>query len=198
MQDLIIEASDDEARYGAFRALRMLNERNPFVRGEYLNDSFWLHTVTRGTRPMVHLTTVKRAEVVLFDEPQLTPPFSFPCGYFVVTAVSDDAKCIISLVETGADMPVRKQSSLKLGEIIRTMAQMGATYPEVVELLQQAQHVKVLTGNLRINALPQAISVEELARIGRRGDLTEDTPIQGPTDVRSTPDLFQTGATGRE
>lgn len=191
LQDLLLDASDEEARYGTFRALRMLNERNPFVRGDSVNDSFWLHEIPKGPRPLVHLSTVKRAEVVLFNEPMLQPPFSLPCGYFVVSAVSNDDKCIISLVATGADEPVRKQCSLKVADIIRTMGNMGATYPEVVDLLQQAQQIKSLACNLRIDALPQAISVEELARIGRRGDLSEDSPIKGQIDPRSTPNLFE-------
>ncbi len=37
-----------ETRYGAFRALRALNDRDDAVQGERLNDSFWLHKVAPG------------------------------------------------------------------------------------------------------------------------------------------------------
>lgn len=172
LQDLVAEATDDEARYGAFRALRLMNERAPLVRGEHLNDSFWLHTVKGGSRPMVHLTTVKRAEVALFDEPCLVPPFSLPCGHFVLSAGADDATCIVSLVEAGAD-PVRKQCSLKVADVLRTMAALGATYPDAMDLLRQGQQLKLLSGPVRVDALPRAVPVEELAQMGRAGGLGE-------------------------
>jgi hypothetical protein len=191
LQELVQQGGDDETRYGAFRALRTLNERNPLVRGENLNESFWLHQINSGNRPLVHLTTVRRAEIVLFDEPTLRPPFSFSCGDFVIKATPDDDKCIVTLIQTGADMPTHKPSSLKVGDVLRTMAVLGATYPDVVDLLQQSRKYQVLGGALRVDALPQGISVEELARLGRQGGLTEDTTFQGKSDPRSTPTLFE-------
>jgi hypothetical protein len=191
LQELVRQGSDDEARYGAFHALCTLNERNPLVHGEFLGDSFWLHSVNGNNRPMVHLTTQRRAEIVLFDAPQLRPPFSFATGDFVVSAAALDDRCIISLIQTGADMPVRKPASLALADIIRTMANMGGTYPDVVDLLQQAHKDKTLSGALRVDALPQGISVEELARLGRQGSLNEDSTLQARPDPRATPTLFE-------
>ena len=40
-------------------------------------------------------------------------------------------------------------------------------YPEVVELLQQAQDCQSLSCRVRVDALPQATSVFELAKAGR-------------------------------
>ena len=45
LRDLLATSTDDETRYGAFRALRALDEHDPMVQGELLNESFWLHRV---------------------------------------------------------------------------------------------------------------------------------------------------------
>src|SRR5262249_45535796 len=51
--DLLSADGDDETRYGAFRALRALNERDEAVRGKLLGDAFWLHRVAPDTTPLV-------------------------------------------------------------------------------------------------------------------------------------------------
>src|SRR5262249_39850400 len=56
-----------ETRYGAFRALLTL-EDDERVPGELLNRAFWLHQVAPHSPPLVHLSTSRRAEVVLFGE----------------------------------------------------------------------------------------------------------------------------------
>src|SRR4029077_6572454 len=85
-----------ETRYGAFRALRALDDRDEAVRGEFLNDSFWLHRAAPGSPSLVHVSSSRRPEAVLFGGAVcLVPPFSFLAGEFTVTAGADDTKCTI-------------------------------------------------------------------------------------------------------
>ena len=84
-------STDDETRYGSFRALRMMDEQEPTVQGELLGDSFWLHRVAPNTPPLVHFTSTHRAEIVLFGpEPMLLPDFAFQAGTFVMTSTAED------------------------------------------------------------------------------------------------------------
>src|SRR5207248_1502633 len=72
---------DPALRYGAFVALRLVDERNPAVGGQLLNNSFWLHRVAPGSPGLVHLTSDRRSEVVLFgDGLRLRGPFTLPVG----------------------------------------------------------------------------------------------------------------------
>src|SRR5205814_922632 len=76
--DLVAGPFDDDCRYGAFRALRALEADHPAIRGERLNDSFWLHRVAPASPPLRRVSSVKRAEVVLFgQDAELRPPFAF-------------------------------------------------------------------------------------------------------------------------
>jgi hypothetical protein len=197
--ELLSTVTQDDARYGAFRALRALNERHPVVRGEYLNDSFWLHEVAPNTPPLVHISTSRRAEIVLFGPtPHLVPPFSCMAGEFAVTATEDDNQCFVSRFYRNGG-PVRKTCSLRLDEILRTMADLGGTYPEVVALLEQAHNCRCLTARVAVNALPQATTVYDLVRAGQKANhneqLARGETQQGSNDLGITPTLYQLEAT---
>ncbi len=64
----LLSSNSTEARYGAFRALRALDEREPNVRGEELNESFWVHRVAPETlgRPR-HDTVLRRLREAGFE-----------------------------------------------------------------------------------------------------------------------------------
>jgi len=168
LQDLLLNSNEDEVRYGAFCALRALDERNPYVQGELLNNSFWLHRLAPDRPGLVHVSGHRRAEVVIFGpDPVLLPPFSFSAGDFVLTASREDDSCTVSRIPAHGGEPIRKQCPLKLMAVLRTMAEMDCMYPEVIDLLGQAHACQVLTCKVRVDALPQTTSVYELARLGR-------------------------------
>jgi hypothetical protein len=194
LAELVAIARDDETRYGAFRALCSLDEQHPAIRGERLNESYWLHRTARNSPPLVHVSTMKRAEIVLFgQEPFLKAPFGFMAGEFAVTATEKDT-CTVSRIPL-RDAPLRRQCSLKLEEVLRTMAELGGGYPEAVTLLQQADKCECLTCRVRFDALPQAVSIYDLAKAGR------DNPGEGELvpagqDLGATPTLYESGLTG--
>jgi hypothetical protein len=161
----LLASRSAQVRYGAFRALRALDEHDTAVQGELLNNSFWLHHTAPESAPLVHLAGSRRAEVVLFGEAAfLVPPFSFLAGpEFTVTAARDDEHCTICRfsVDHGTR---RRQCSLRVEDVLRTLADLGGMYPDAVELLRQADHVGCLTCPVAVDALPQATQVEDLAR----------------------------------
>jgi flagellar basal body P-ring protein FlgI len=198
LAELLTSGQEDEVRYGAFRALRTLNPRHKLVQGELLNDSFWLHRVQTNATPLVHISSTRRAEIVIFgEEPMLKPHFGLQAGEFVVTAARDDTHCWISRVPLHGRQ-VRRPCSLELTKVLRTLADMGCMYPEAVALLQQADVGGVLSCRLRCDALPQATPVEELARIGQQKSdprAAEAELIPAGQDLGPTPTLFDNGLT---
>jgi hypothetical protein len=205
-QDTLLEllaSPSAETRYGAFRALRALNEREPAVRGELLNDSFWLHQVAPGTPALVHITGARRAEIVLFgDDVVLKPPFTLQAGEFNVTAADEDQQCTLGRFMPRIHSAQHKQCSLKLEDVLRTLAAMGATYPEVVEVLRQARSCRCVQCSVESDALPQATSVYALQKAGERAraraegqitDASEDDEeiLKARLDLGATPTLFE-------
>lgn len=186
LRQLAASNLDDETRYGAFRALRTLRENDPLVRGELLGDSFWLHRLAPNTRPFVHVATTKRAEVVLFGQaPRLVPPFGLMAGELTVTAVEGDDRCFVS--RTAEGQTERKPCSLDLADVLRGLAALGGQYPEALAILQQANSCGALTCRVRVDALPQAVDIKELATVGR------DAAELAGADLGATPTLYQTG-----
>jgi hypothetical protein len=197
----LLGASDPIARYGAFRALRALDGTDAAVQGEQLSHSYWLHRVAPESPALVHISTVKRAEVVLFGhEPYLLPPFSMLAGEFTITAAPNDQLCTLSLfsVQHGSR---RRQCSLKLDDVLHCMADMGAMYPETLELIQQAAHDKALSCPVAVNAFPRGPSVEELAKRGTTDpDLLQADPeiLKAQDEILPTPTLYEgTTSTGK-
>src|SRR5262249_47513137 len=94
----MLSCPSPEARYRAFRALYTLDANDSHLRGELLNDSFWLHQVAPDAAPMAHVSTSRRPELVLFGgDAVLAPPFTVLAGpEFTVTASPGDDKCTVS------------------------------------------------------------------------------------------------------
>lgn len=189
LQDLLA-ASAPEARYGAFRALRTLDDKDPAVRGEKLSDSFTLHEVAPGSGPLAHVATTKRAEVVLFGSaPRLAPPFSLLAGpEFTLVARAGESTCDVSRFSKQAGTK-KKQCSLELADVLRTVAELGGTYADAVDLLRQAASAQAMNCPLRFDALPKAPTVYDLAKAGQKGAPEIDaapTLFDQPTTVKST------------
>jgi hypothetical protein len=193
----MLAAGDAEARYGAFRALRAIDERDEAVAGEQLGDSFWLHRVAPASAPLVHVATVRRAEIVLYgDEVRLVPPFAFAAGEVTVTAPRGDDRCTLArlAVRKGTE---RRQCSLRLDDVIRQLADLGIAYPELVELLRQAGEFGCLTSPLAVDALPHATSVYDLAEAGRTGTDQTQAARPAPKPVEEASTLYDRAPGGK-
>jgi hypothetical protein len=165
----LLAAGDPELRYGAFRALRLLNEAEPDhrVQGDLVNESFWLHRVAPKSPPLVHFAAGQRAEVVLFGEGHyLAPPIKVLAGQeFTVTAEPGDDRCTVGRF-------MHRQGRIEL----------GAQYPDVVELLRSLDERKGLSCVVRVNALPDRISAEDLHASGRKPEFWQAPAGLPPAD----------------
>lgn len=146
-----------ETRYGAFRTLWTIDKRDPFLNGEPLNKGeFTLHCIESDGEPMVHLSTHRVPEVVLFDDQQhVRTPLSLWAGrHILLTARAGSDEVTISRNTVEEDRQVK--TSTRLDDIIRAVAGLDASYPDVAQMLVQAQRQENLMGRLEIDALPRA------------------------------------------
>jgi len=194
LRDLLLSEKDDELRYGAFRALRTLDESNDAVAGELINDAFWFHEVAPEARGLVHICTARRAEVVIFGpKPILRPPFSVLAGEFTITTAEKDDQCTISRIASQGGQTTRKACGLGLDEVLRTLGAMGALYPDVLEVIEQLDRCKAIPCPVKHDALPRAVSVQELVRAGKVKGNEEDgdtSILKAAEDLGATPNLY--------
>jgi hypothetical protein len=164
----LMSSPKPQLRYGAFRALLALDESNDMVHGDLLADAFWVHRVASGApTSMVHIASSRRAEIVLFGEPPtLVPPFRIVCQEFNVIADATDQRCSVSRYVVNSAKSGRKLSSYRLDDVLLTMVEMGAQYPDVVEFLRLADLQKRVSCAVLVDALPVATPVTLLAAAG--------------------------------
>lgn len=156
LRELLHERSA-ETRYGAWRALTTSDRRDPIVRDERISDEFQFHVLETTGPPMIHLTNRKKAEIVLFGrDQQFQTPLALRAGEdILVTAPAGGRTVIVSRYEVGQP-DRRKVVSTRIAEVIRAVAELEATYPDVAQMLAQADKQQNVPGTIEVDAVPQS------------------------------------------
>ncbi len=191
----LLSSEIPEVRYGAFRALRELDPSADASRGIRLNESFWLHNVgSSKSKPMVHLSSNMRSEIVLFGAPpMLRAPFSLRAGPdIVLTAKAGEGGCTIS--RFSAYKPQRsEQCTLAVADIVKTMGEMGALYEDVASFLLQARDTKTLNCLLALDAIPKAVPINKLGE-----NAHVDKNLENETELLKAPERTPINVFDRE
>jgi len=152
----LLDSPSAETRYGAFRALWTMNPTDHRVLGEKLAEDFNYHVLATSGPPMIHVTRSHRPELVLFGEEQrLATPLLLEAGPRIRLRNVDADRIAVSRFAVG-EPDQKRIVSTKLDDVIRAVAELGGTYPDVVQALQQAKVKGVLPSRLEVDALPAA------------------------------------------
>lgn len=211
----LLNAAGAETRYGAFRSLWTYDAKDQLVAGESVNGQFFLHGVPSKGEPMVHLASNFRPEVVLFDPKQpLQTPVTIRTDNFGGDSTSKRQGTSL-LLQAGAHddriqmvrflpaapgsrentMEQRVSCENRLIDIVRQAGKMGATYPEIVDLLKQAEKNGNLSGRLAVNALPRSLTLDALQTAALAGEEGAKLKSEGVTPGLFAP-IEQGGRTG--
>lgn len=165
----MLDCPDAEVRCGAFQSLRQMDETDKNLHAEAVGQAFWLHTVAPTSRPLVYFSVRSRAEIVVFGKDvRLVPPVKVLAGpEFTVTAEPTDDRCTISRFLTHQGSVVRRQCSLQLDDVLRTLAELGGQYPDAVDFLSKVGDRNCLNCPVTFTAMPEAVPVETLAQGGK-------------------------------
>lgn len=136
-------------------------------------DPFDLYVVDCEGPPLVHLARSHRCEIVLFGKGQkLQTPLVLGAGGILVNASDGDDRVQVSRVGTlagGQDQKVT--TGLELADVIRQVANLGASYPEVLSMIQAADRQRNLpatpagTVSMVVDALPATLAAYEDAQV---------------------------------
>jgi flagellar basal body P-ring protein FlgI len=186
----LLDVPSAETRYGAFRALCAMNPNDGLVAGERLGDQFSYHVLDAAALPMIHVTRNRRPEVVLFGrEQRFLAPLALNAGPQIMVTGANADEIAVSKYAVG-ESDQKRIVSTRIDEVIRTVVELGGTYPDVVQLLQEAKAANVLTTRFEVDALPEAgRTIERLAADGKKG--TADEGETGSVPESPAPDLFQ-------
>ena len=189
----LLENESLEARYGAVRALHENSPRDPALGTQTVDGQFILRRIAGDEHPMVHVTRYRSPEISVFGtNQQLRLPVVLSAGHkFRVMGRDGDRTLIVTKYEVGME-PVRRQVSTKLVDVVEALGELGAHYPDIVQLLIEADQQHNLAGELGIDRLPQA------GRTYVRNSDSESATVDGKSSSRSRkvgsealiPDLF--------
>jgi hypothetical protein len=194
----LMASPDPVLRYGAFLALRLADETNSAARGLLVNNSFWLHQVAPGSPGMVHLTTDRRCEVVLFgDSPKLRGPFTLPVGseFTVHVPAGGGEPTVTRIVRVRGDLEEKKVAckSTALAEVVVAIGRLGGGYAEAVELIRRAERAQLLSSALVIDAIPSEMNVGQLAQFAAKDPTLTKANVEIARAGVVRPELDSTG-----
>ena len=155
-------------------------------------DPFGLYVVDSEGPPLVHVSRSRRSEIVIFGRQQkLFPPIVLDTGSIFLNAAESDDKLELSKIVPSrfGDADVKMTTSLELAEVVRKTASLGATYPQIVAILENAKRQRNLAGDLVVDAVPVTNRVYLEAVLGKdttakRDDSLKRTSGESPRSSR--------------
>jgi len=165
----LLSSPSAETRYGAFRALWKMDRQLPLVRGEQLRDACSLHVLDVKGPALVHVTRSMRPEIVFFGTSHpIQDGLRAEAGSTIVVVVDGTVATLSRFVPGQADRQIEVAAAADA--IVRGIIELGGTYPDAVQFLQQASSHRALESRLAFDALPsdldgrQSIHEEASAR----------------------------------
>jgi hypothetical protein len=152
--ETLLHVPSAETRYGAFRALWTADPTYPSIAPDPQIKEFGYHVITTSGPPMIHVTRSKRPEVVLFGKDQkLRAPFALNAGTHIMVTARDDGVTVSKFIVGQPDQ--KRVVSYQVDEVIRAITDLGGTYPDVVQALEEAHKGGALTTRFEVDALPE-------------------------------------------
>ncbi len=176
----LLSSESLETRYGAFRALSTMSPNDPSLGRISTDAGFALHLIDSTSKPFIHLTRHKKSEVVLFNVNQeFQLPMFVRAGSKVLIQGNPAANGVtLKRITVGEETQLREVSP-KIVDVIRAASELGATYPDIVEMLIQAENQHNLPGDIAIDKLPKPGRVYHRTPgdLGGSGGKASQTPI---------------------
>jgi hypothetical protein len=145
-----------ETRYGAFRSLRTRSPDDPVTKGRMFNQEYTLHTIPSSAEPMVHFTQSSRPEIVIFnDQIEMTPTDFCFAGKNIVVKRLGERELRVSRFEPGKEDQFAVCST-QLGDCLRTVAELGGRYEDILHLVHEAKRQNFLAAKVVVDAIPQS------------------------------------------
>ena len=146
-----------ETRYGAFRALKELDPHDPSLNPIEYENRFIVYAIDSTGEQMVHVTRRRAPEIVLFGtEQSLRLPAVLNAGRNIrIMGETGQHEVEVIYYQLNAE-PKRQKVPNRLIDILRTCGNLGATYPDIVQMMIEAEQQHNFVGQFGIDRLPQA------------------------------------------
>ncbi|MFV0444897.1 MAG: flagellar basal body P-ring protein FlgI [Planctomycetaceae bacterium] len=193
-----------ETKYGAFRAYANIDPRDPVIAPLEINSDYNLHVIDSQATPVVHVTKFRQPEVVVFGSQQVlkTPVVLRGGRHVLIRSTPTGDQLIVTQIRPG-EREQRMEISTRLVDLLLAVDKFGASYPDVVQMLIEADRQGNLAGGLGIDELPRtgrvysrpgtvAGAAQETKAASEAPNLFDgtdhsETAIEGPIDQEEPP-----------
>ena len=127
------------------------------------------------------MSRTRRSEIVVFGRQQkLLPPIVLDTGSILLNAADNDDKIELSKIVPSrfGDADIKITTSLELADVVRKTANLGATYPQIVAILENAKRQRNLAGELVVDAVPVSNRVYLEAVLGKDTTAKRDDSVK--------------------
>ena len=172
-----------ETRYGAFRALRDRNPNDPLIQSTATGNTFHCHLIATHGDPLIHFARRGRPEIVVFgNNLQLKMPLLLFAGQRLIVDGREGNTIKVTRFSSGED-DRHEYCPPNVGDVIRSIAKVGGSYPDAVGLLYNAKSEGYLDARIAFDAV---------AFPGIHGGPPEDVAEAGESTspIWSLPPLF--------
>jgi flagellar basal body P-ring protein FlgI len=181
----LMNAPSLETRYGALRALKELEPQDPALAPVSFRDRFVMNVIDSTGEPMVHVTRRRIPEIAVFGADQ---GFSLPVvlnagNTLSIRGAAGSDSVEITRYELNRE-PRRQRVRNRLCDIVRTCGEMGANYPDLVQMLIEAEKQRNFAGDFGIDRLPQAGRL--YVRDGESESATDEKSADKSTDKQDS------------
>jgi len=152
----LLSSRSAETRYGAFRALWRMDPELPLVRGERLGDTCSVHVVDVDGPPLIHVTRSHRPEIVFFGATHpVADGLRAEAGATIVVVVERERATVTRFMPGQSDQLAEVAATADA--IVRSIVELGGTYPDAVQFLQQATAARAMQSRLAFDAVPHEL-----------------------------------------
>jgi hypothetical protein len=164
----LLHVADAETRFGAMRALRHRDPRNPTVNGQAVEKVGDILEIPSAGPPLVAVSLTRKPEVVIFGpNPELTLPEFHYVNKRMMIQPRGDSKFTISHFRPGQDDQVVEVPN-DLRSVLQGIADIGGGYGDWVSFLRECREAGYLLESVAINPVPTAGRVYDRDKSGER------------------------------
>lgn len=181
----LLNLQSAETRYGAFRALRAQSPNDSLVDGDWLASDFFLHVVPSEAEPLLHFSRSKRPEIIVFGTNQTVADNFLHVETGLTVRANGNGTVSVSRYTT--DEKEKKVCSNRIGDLVKTLADMGYGYGPQMKMFRAAKKSEMLNTRLVVNAVP---------KLGREYSPDGDEIPAEKSEkyvAEALPELFRTG-----
>jgi hypothetical protein len=137
---------------------------------------------------MIHVTRSRLSEIVVFGtEQRLLTPLALNAGSEIMVTSSGGDEIVVSKYSV-QDGDQKRTVSTRVDDVLCAIVELGGTYPDVVQALQEAKTSEALPSRFEVDALPEAgRTYDRVAEDGQREDGPSGEKGKSDQDAKGTP-----------